>query len=77
MMRALLIGLLVCMPAMAWTDVLELTTGERVEGSSVRVSPDHVTIQAGGRALILEREKVRAVFFGAPPSPCGPAAPKQ
>jgi len=77
MMRALLIGLLVCMPAIAWADVLELTTGERVEGSGVRVSPDHVTIQAGGRTLILEREKVRAVFFGAAPPPCGPAVPKQ
>jgi hypothetical protein len=76
MIRAFVVGLLVCLPAAAWGDVVELTSGERVEGSGIRVSPDHVTIQAGGRTLILDREKVRAVFFGAPPPPCGPGAPK-
>ncbi len=75
-MKALLAGLLLFVPLSAWADVVELTTGERVEGAGVRASPDHVTIQVEGRTLILDRERVRAIYFGAPPPPCGSSTPK-
>jgi len=69
-MRALVVGFLLVAPAWAGADVVELTSGERVEGRDVRASPDLVTIQAGGRTLVFERDRVRAIHLGPPPAPC-------
>jgi hypothetical protein len=69
---ALLLALLVA-PGIAGADVVELVSGERVEGTGVRASPDHVTVQVSGRTVIYDRAQVRAVFFGPVPPPCGPA----
>ncbi len=63
-------ALLLLAPVAAWADTLELTTGERIEGTGVRASPDHVTIELGGRTLIFDRSQVRAIYFGAPPARC-------
>jgi hypothetical protein len=73
-MTWLVVGLAVLLvPGLATADVVELANGERVEGAAVRTSPDHVTIQVGGRTVIFGREQVRAVYFGPAPQPCGPA----
>jgi hypothetical protein len=71
-MRVALLLALLAVPAIAGADVVELLNGERVEGTGVRESPDHVTVQVGGRTVILDRAQVRAVYFS-PPPPCGPA----
>jgi hypothetical protein len=71
-MRWVLVLAVLAAPAIAGADVVELVTGERLEGTGVRASPDHVTLQVGGRTVILERSQVRAIHFGAPPQPCGP-----
>jgi hypothetical protein len=72
-MRVALLLALLAVPAIAGADVVELLNGERVEGSGVRASPDHVTVQVGGRTVIFDRAQVRAVYFGSAPAPCGPA----
>jgi hypothetical protein len=72
-MRLALVLALLAVPSIAGADVVELVTGERVEGTGVRASPDHVTVQVGGRTVILDRATVRAIHFGPAPPPCGPA----
>jgi hypothetical protein len=72
-MGVLLLLVLLAVPALAGADVVELVNGERVEGTGVRASPDHVTVQVGGRTVIFDRAQVRAVYFGSAPPPCGPA----
>ena len=42
-------------------DVLELTTGERVEGVGAQATADRITIEVGGQTLSFERTKVRAL----------------
>ena len=72
-MRVLLLLALLAVPSIAAADVVELVNGERVEGAGMRASPDHVTVQVGGRTVIFDRAQVRAVYFGSAPPPCGPA----
>lgn len=52
----------------ASADVIELKTGERVEGASAQVGAQRVTIVVGGQTLTFDREKVRAIYLGAAPA---------
>jgi hypothetical protein len=49
--RVLLLLALLAVPALAAADVVELVNGERVEGTGMRASPDHVTVQVGAPAV--------------------------
>jgi hypothetical protein len=76
-MRSILIAILLAAPAWAGADVVELSSGQRVEGSDVRASPDHVTVRVGSQTLIFQRAEVRAVHFGPAPDPCPPGLPRR
>ena len=54
------------LPMAAAADMLELRTGERIEGSVVQVSTTTVSVETGGRTLSFARTQVRAIYFGAP-----------
>ena len=64
------LGLGVGLSAVARADVLELTTGERVEGRDARIGGDFVTLVVGERTIFLRRSEVRALYLGTPPPPC-------
>jgi hypothetical protein len=81
-LAAIVIGLalaLVASPAPA--DVIELKTGQRVEGTFKQGTPTRISLEVGGQTITFEVEKVRAIYFGvapperkqaAPPSPSQP-----
>jgi hypothetical protein len=69
-MRSSLIGslvFLVVMPAVA--DVVELKTGQRVDGRLTHATPTSVSIEVAGQVLTIETDRVRAIYFGAAPPP--------
>jgi len=45
-------------------DVVELTTGERIEGTVVQTTASEVVIQVGGTEVRFGRDQVKAVFYG-------------
>jgi hypothetical protein len=53
-------------PAVA--DVIELKTGQRVEGALKQATPASVSVEVGGQMITFEGEKVRAIYFGAAPA---------
>jgi hypothetical protein len=55
-------------PSTCWSDVVELKTGQRVEGTFRGANSDSVTIEVGGQAITFEREKVRAIYLGSAPT---------
>ena len=64
----LFVGTLAC------ADVLELATGERVEGKAAQANAEKVTIEVGGQTLNFERGKVRAIYFGNATTPAATPA---
>ncbi len=60
--------------AVALADVVELKTGERVEGTFKQGNQTRIMIQVGGQTITFERAKVRAIYFGpAPTTSSGPS----
>ena len=57
-----LVMLLAASPALA--DVIELKTGQRVEGTLKQATPASVSVEVGGQTITFEGEKVRAIYFG-------------
>lgn len=55
--------------APSWADVVELKTGQRVEGNFKQATPAGVVIEVGGQTITFEQEKVRAIYFGPTPTP--------
>jgi hypothetical protein len=55
------------MVAPVYADVVELTTGERIEGKDVQLGPEGASVEVGGQKLQFERSKVRGVYIGTPP----------
>jgi hypothetical protein len=49
-------------------DVIELKSGERVEGKFTKAAAGKVTIEIGGQPITIEQEKVRAIYFGVAPT---------
>jgi hypothetical protein len=67
MRLALTIALvLAAVPALA--DVVELMTGQRVEGTLKQADQATVTIEVGGQAIIFKAEQVRAMYYGSTPA---------
>jgi hypothetical protein len=74
MRLALAIALvLAAVPALA--DVVELKTGQRVEGTLKQADQATVTIEVGGQAIIFKAEQVRAMYYGSAPSTAPVAEP--
>jgi len=69
-LACLLIMLL--LPRILLADVVELQSGERVEGTVRSVGQEGVVVVVGGQPLTFTREQVRAIYFGAAAAP--PAA---
>jgi hypothetical protein len=49
----------------AHADVVELKTGQRIEGTLKQATPASVSVEVGGQTITFEGEKVRAIYFGA------------
>ena len=45
-------------------DVVELTTGERIEGTVVQTTASEVVIEVGGTEVRFARDRVKSVFYG-------------
>lgn len=45
-------------------DVVELTTGERIEGTVVQTTATELVIEVGGTEVRFSRDRVKAVFYG-------------
>jgi hypothetical protein len=56
-----------------WAEVVELKTGQRVEGNFKEATARGVVIEVGGQAIAFPREKVRAIYFGPVPAPTQPS----
>jgi hypothetical protein len=70
------LSLIASAPA-ASADVLELKTGERLEGTFKQASvPGGIVIEVGGQVITMPFAKVRAIYFGAAPTaaPAGSAS---
>lgn len=52
----------------ASADVIELKTGQRIEGTLKQATPASVAVEVGGQTITFEGEKVRAIYFGAAPA---------
>ncbi len=57
----------------SWADVVELKTGQRVEGTFKQATSGGVVIEVGGQTITFEQEKVRAIYFG--PAPAASSQP--
>jgi len=67
---------LVSSASIAWGDVIELRSGERIEGTFKGADDTAVRIESDGRLLTFKPELVRAIYYGslpAPPPSAGPA----
>lgn len=51
----------------AWADVIELTTGQRIEGTLQQASRDGVVVEVGGQVVRFDPARVRAIYFGTAP----------
>jgi hypothetical protein len=58
-----------------WADVIELRTGERVEGTFKGADDSAVRIEIDGRLVTFAPAQVRAIYYGSAPSIQAPAAP--
>jgi len=56
-------------------DVVELKTGERLEGAFKQATSAGVVIEVGGQPITMPLAKVRAIYFGAAPSHQAAASP--
>ena len=68
------LALFVSGPALA--DVVELKTGQRVEGTLKQADQTSVSVEVGGQVVTFKAEQVRAVYYGAAPAIEPPAALK-
>jgi len=63
----IVLSLMAVAPSLA--DVVELKTGQRVEGTFKQATPSGIVIEVGGQIITFEQEKVRAIYFGPAPAP--------
>lgn len=61
-------GALLGLARPATADVIELKTGQRVEGSFKGADQTAVRIEIGGQVLTFKPEQVRAIYYGAAPA---------
>lgn len=69
-MKLVLIGVLtLSVSSAAFADVVELKTGQRVEGALKQATRAGVSIEAGGQVMTFPAQKVRAIYYGTAPAP--------
>ena len=54
--------------SLASADVVELKTGQRVEGTFKQATPAGIVIEVGGQTITFKQEKVQAIYFGSAPA---------
>ena len=54
-------------PTLLFADVLELKTGERLEGTFVQATTEGAVITVAGQSITIPIAKMRAIYFGAIP----------
>ena len=69
----LLLASCICAP-LASADVIELRTGQRVEGTFKGADESTVRIEVDGRIVTFAPAEVRAIYYGLPPAPPAPVA---
>jgi hypothetical protein len=62
-----LMSAILILASQAIADVVELTTGERIEGVAAQATLEKVTIEVGGQTLSFDRGKVRTLHLGSAP----------
>src|SRR5262249_7082795 len=55
--------------SIAWADVVELRSGERIEGTFKGADDREVRIESGGRLFTFTPDLVRAIYYGPVPAP--------
>lgn len=68
----MILVLALCAASPALGDVIELKTGERIQGKSAVATSERVSIEVGGQTLSFDRDKVKGISFDE--SGAGPAA---
>lgn len=48
----------------SWADMVELKTGQRIEGTFKQATDTGVVIEVGGQLITFRREQVRAIYLG-------------
>lgn len=66
---------LVALTCYAWADVIELRTGQRIEGSLKEANAEQVSVEVAGQTITFKTEQVRAVYFGRGPASASSQAP--
>ena len=62
----------------AYADVVELKTGQRVNGILKQATPASVSVEVGGQTVTFAGDKVRAIYFGAvAPTATQPDRPRE
>jgi hypothetical protein len=70
------LALALCLTAVpAIADVVELKTGQRVEGTLKQADQASVRVEVGGQVITFKPDQVRAVYYGLAPA-AGPPATK-
>jgi hypothetical protein len=69
----LAIALLLPLQLAAYADVIELKTGQIIEGTLTQATQAHVSIDVGGQTITVEGKKVRAIYFDVLPTSTGEA----
>jgi hypothetical protein len=72
---AILVLLVFTWPRPASPETVELIGGEWVEGALKEATPTGVVLEIGGQSVKFPADKVRAIYFGAPPQSPAPILP--
>ncbi len=59
--------ILLLMALVASAHVVELKNGQRIEGNLKVATSDRIVVEVGGQDIILQADRVRAIYFGAGP----------
>jgi len=74
MKRLAWLACLVVVPTAVYGDVVELKSGQRVEGVLKAASPAKISVEIGAQTVVFETVKVRAIYFGADPQTQTPSS---
>src|SRR3990172_9165502 len=62
-----LVSLFLVLISTSWADMVEIKTGQRVEGTFKRATDAGVVIEVGGQLITFRQDQVRAIYFGSTP----------
>jgi len=73
-LAGLAFAILVVAPIAVSAHVVELTTGQKVEGTLKNADANSVRVEIGGQVVTFKGDQVRAIWYGVPLSSTGHAA---